>query len=239
MHQRKFTAACHRNAVEQKTKLSILPMSTASEILDELSPGDSSEMLVIDCIAFTICPECGHVDAEEETLMNHPCQTCGKNIHIRQILFSSEERIVEMIFDCYRSAKAKELCVLLFCTLIEHQLRNLIVSRCVRVDVNWVVIDLLLEKYWRVDERLKLFDRITGTSIKSVVAALPGKNVFDAYSTLRKKRDGLAHGLPAAAYAVTSADVRTAVDEAANPFSTFAHLHHAFCAVDAPPLPPS
>jgi hypothetical protein len=43
--------------------------------------------------------------------------------------------------------------------------------------------------------------------------------------------------LPAATYAVTSADVRTAVNEAANSFSTFAHLHHAFCAVDAPPLP--
>lgn len=214
-------------------------MSTASEILDEMEPGESLGMLLMSCMAFTICPECGHVDEEEETLMNYPCQKCGVIVHIRQILFSSEERIVEMIFDCYRSPNSKELCVLLFCTLIEHQLRNLIVSRCLRVAVDWVVIDLLLEKYWRVNERLELFDRLTGTNIKKAVAALPGENILDAYSTLRRKRDGLAHGLPAATYAVTSADVRTAVDEAANSFSTFAHLHHVFCAVDSAPLPES
>lgn len=212
-------------------------MSTASEVIDEMEPGESLGMLVIGCMAFTICPECGHVDQEEETRMNRACQKCGVNVHTRQILFSSEERIVEMIFDCYRSANSKELCVLLFCTLIEHQLRNLIVSRCLRVAVDWVVIDLLLEKYWRVDERLKLFERLTGTSINTAVAALAGKNVFDAYSSLRKKRDGLAHGLPAATFAVSSQDIRTAVDEAANSFSTFAHLHQVFCSADAPPLP--
>lgn len=212
-------------------------MSTASEILDEMEPGESLGMLVTGCMAFTICHECGHVDEEEETLMDHPCQKCGVNVHARRVLFYSEERILEMIFDCYRTPSSKELCVLLFCTLVEHQLRNLIVARCVRVAVNWVVIDLLLEKYWRVDERLKLFDRLTGASIKKAVAALPGKDIFEAYSSLRRKRDGLAHGLPAATYAVTSADVRTAVDEAANSFSTFAHLHHVFCAIDAPPLP--
>jgi hypothetical protein len=214
-------------------------MSTASEILDEMEPGESLGTLVTGCMAFTICHECGHVDEEEETLMDHPCQKCGVNVHARRVLFYSEERILEMIFDCYRSANSKELCVLLFCTLIEHLIRNLIVSRCLRVAVNWVVIELLLEKYWRVDERLKLFDRLTGTSIKEAVATLSGRNIFDAYSTLRRKRDGLAHGLPAATYAVSLAEVRTAVDEAANSFSTFAHLHHVFCAVDAPPLPDS
>jgi hypothetical protein len=215
-------------------------MNTASEILDSMEPSEDLRMLVMAFMAFTICHECGHVDAAEETLMDHPCQKCGINVHARRILFySGEERILEMIFDCYRSAKSKELCVLLFCTLIEHQLRNLIVSRCLRVGVNWVVIGLLLEKYWRVDERLKLFDRLTGTSIKEAVAGLSGRNIFDAYSSLRRKRDELAHGLPAATYAVSLADVRTAVDEAANSFSTFAHLHHVFCAVDAPPLPES
>lgn len=214
-------------------------MSTACEILNEMEPTEGLGMLVTGCMAFTICPECGHVDAEEETLMNHPCQKCGINVHVRRVLFYSEERILEMIFDCYRSANSKELCVLLFCSLIEHQLRNLVISRCLRVAVDWVVIDLLLEKYWRVGERLKLFERLTGTTIKQAVAALPGKNIFDAYSTLRNQRDGLAHGLPAATYAVASADVQTAVNEAANSFSTFAHLHHVFCAVDAPPLPQS
>ncbi len=214
-------------------------MSIASQILDEMEPHDNLGMLVMGCMAFTLCPECGHVDDEEETLMNHPCQKCGVNVEVRQILFHSEERIVEMIFDCYRSSNSMELCVLLFCTLIEHQLRNLIVSRCYRLALHWVVIDLLLEKYWRVDDRLKLFERLTGTSIKTALAELPGKNVFDAYSKLRKKRDGLAHGLPAATFAVTPEDIRSAVDEAANSFATFAHLHHVFCAIDAPTLPES
>ncbi len=211
-------------------------MSTASQILDE-TDGEDVGMLVIGCMAFTICPECGHVDEEEETLMNCPCQKCGLNVETRQILFSSEQRIVEMIFDCYRSSNSKELCVLLFCTLIEHQLRDLIVARCRRVGVGWLIIDLLLEKYWRVDERLKLFERLTGTSMKKAVDGSAGKNLFDAYSNLRKKRDGLAHGLPAASYAVSAQDIQIAVDEAANSFSTFARLHHTFCAIDSPPLP--
>ncbi len=142
-----------------------------------------------------------------------------------------------MTFDCYRSSNSKELTVLLFCTLIEHLLRNLIAARCRRVGVEWAIIDLLLEKYWRVDERMKLFERLTGTSIKAAVATLPGKKVFDTYADLRKKRDGLAHGLPAATFAVSGADIRMAVDETANAFPTFAYLHHVFCAVDCPPIP--
>lgn len=169
--------------------------------------------------------------------MNHPCQTCGMNVEVRTVLFHSEERIVEMIFDCYRSSNSKELCVLLFCSLIEHQLRNLIVSRCRRLGLDELIIVLLLDKYSRVDERLKLFERLTGKSIKAELASLPGKHVFEAYSDLREKRNGLAHGLPAATYVVKEKDVRCAADEAANSFPTFAHLHHIFCSKDAPPLP--
>jgi hypothetical protein len=103
--------------------------------------------------------------------------------------------------------------------------------------MEWLVTELLLEKYWRLDDRLKLFERLTGIKIKAAVAGLPGKNLFEAYSELRKKRDGLAHGLPAAAYAVDAKDICTAVDEAAHSFRTFAHLHHMYYAVDSPAMP--
>src|SRR4030095_4943399 len=132
---------------------------------------------------------------------------------------------------------SKELCVLLFCALIEHQLRNLIAARCSRLNVDLLLIELLLEKYWRVDDRLKLFERLTGVKIKTAVAELPGKHVFNAYDDLRKKRDGLAHGLPAAALVVDTEEIRRAVDEAANSFRTFAHLHHTYCAVDSLGMP--
>jgi hypothetical protein len=41
-------------------------------------------------------------------------------VHCRRIPFSTEERLLEMIFECYHSAKAKEMCVLLFCALVEQ-----------------------------------------------------------------------------------------------------------------------
>ena len=194
-------------------------------------------MLVMDCMAFTYCSECGHVDETEETLMNHPCATCGTNVEIRTVLFHSEEPIVGTIFDCYRSTNSKEMCVLLFCTLIEHHLRNLVKARCRRLTLDWVIIDLLLEKYSRAEERMKLFERLTGTSIQDALRNIPEKHVFDSYFALRKKRNGLAHGLPAAHYAVKKEDIEKAVNEAANSFPVFAHLYHRFCATDSPPLP--
>src|ERR1043166_733835 len=212
-------------------------MTTASEILDEMDPRERIDSLAAAYMAFTVCPECGHVDDGVKILINHPCQPCGTKIETRQILFDGEQRFLEMIFDCYRSANSKELSVLLFCALIEHQLRQLIISRCLRFGVPWLLIDLLLEKYWRVDERLKLFERLTGTSVKAALSDTSGKKIFEAYSNLRQKRDGLAHGLPAEPYVIKSQDIRLAVDEAANSFSAFAHLHHAYCAADSPPMP--
>jgi hypothetical protein len=98
-------------------------------------------------------------------------------------------------------------------------------------------MDLLLEKYSRVEERMKLMARLTGMTIQSALSEVPTQHIFDAYFGLREKRNGLAHGLPAAHYAVKKEDIETAVNEAANSFPVIAHLYHRFCAADSPPLP--
>jgi hypothetical protein len=214
-------------------------MSTAVEILDKMEEDESIDMLVMDCMAFTICPECGHVDKEEETLMNHPCQKCGAIVHCRRILFSTEERLLEMIFECYRSDHSNELCVLLFCALLEQHLLNLLKSRCLRLSIQWPVMELLLEGYEKVHERLKLFERLTGIKLREALAGQPVASVFTTYDSLTRKRNGIAHGLPGATYAVTKDDIKAAVNAAADSFSCFAYLHHNFCAVDSPPLPSS
>lgn len=208
-----------------------------TEFLDQMDAGEAVDLLAIDCMAFTYSADCGHVDAEMETLRNHPCGTCGVNVETRTVLFHSEERIVVTIFDCYRSTNSKEMCVLLFCTLIEHHLRNLIKARCRRLNLEWVITDLLLDKYSRAEERMKLFERLTGITIQEAVNSMQGKHVFDSYFTLRNKRHGLAHGLPAAHYAVKKEDVQKAVIEAVNSFPVFANLYHRFCAVNSPALP--
>jgi predicted RNA-binding Zn-ribbon protein involved in translation (DUF1610 family) len=212
-------------------------MSTAVEILDKMEEGENIDILVMDCMAFTICSECGHVDEEEETLMNHPCQKCGVIVHCRRILFSTEERLLEMIFECYQSDHSNELCVLLFCALLEQHLLNLLKSRCLRVNIQWPVMKLLLEDYEKVHERLSLFERLAGITIKKALAGQPVASVFTTYALLAKKRNGIAHGLPAATYAITKDDIKAAVNAAADSFSCFAFLHHNYCAIDSPPLP--
>jgi predicted RNA-binding Zn-ribbon protein involved in translation (DUF1610 family) len=214
-------------------------MSTASEILDNMEENESIDMLVVACMAFTICSECGHVDEKEETLMDHPCQKCGKIVHCRRILFSTEERLLEMIFECYQSEKSNEICVLLFCALIEQHLLNLLKSRCLRLNIEWPVMELLLERYEKVRERLKLFERLTGVKMKEALAGQSAASVFTIYESLTKKRNGIAHGLPGATYAITKDDIKAAVNAAADSFSCFGFLHHNYCAIDSPPLPNS
>jgi|GEM_PF-6142751 len=215
-------------------------MNTAVEYLDNLNEyGGSIESLVMDCMAFTICPECGHVDEEEETLMDHPCQKCGIAVHCRRILFSSEDRLLEMIFECYLSKKSNEMCVLLFCALIEQHLLKLLKSRCQRLNIAWPVMELLLEGYEKVHERLKLFERLTGAKAREALAGQDFASVFTTYDTLAGKRNGLAHGRPGATYRITKDDIKAAVNAAAESFSCFAFLHHNFCASDSPSLPTS
>jgi hypothetical protein len=214
-------------------------MSTASEILDEKEVGTSVRSLATACMFFTMCPECGHVDKKRETLTNHPCQKCGIPIDRRRILFATEVRLLEMIFECYQSEKSNELCVLLFCALLEQHLLNLLKSRCIRLKIEWPVMELLLEGYERVHERLKLFERLTGVKVREALIGQPVASVFTTYDSLNRKRNGIAHGLPGATYAITKEDIKAAVNAAADSFSCFAFLHHNYCAIDSPPLPNS
>ena len=98
---------------------------------------------------------------------------------------------------------------------------------------------LLLEGYDKVHERLKLFERLTGVKIREALAGQPVASVFTTYDSLSKKRNGIAHGLPGATYAITKDDIKVAVNGAADSFSCFAYLHHNFCAIDSPSLPAS
>jgi hypothetical protein len=159
-------------------------MSTAVEILDEREADGTVHSLAIACMSRTMYPECGHVDSKMETKANHPCQKCGQIVECRRILFSSEHRLLEMIFECYQSDRSNELCVLLFCALLEQHLLNLLKSRCLRVNIQWPVMKLLLEGYEKVHERLNLFERLTGVTIKTALAGQPAyaqisKNVVD------------------------------------------------------------
>jgi hypothetical protein len=212
-------------------------MSTAVEILDEREAERTVHSLAIACTLHTMCPECGHVDSKMETKTNHPCQKCGITVSRRRILFSTEEWLLEMIFECYKSDHSNELCVLLFCALAEQHLLNLLKSRCLRLNIQWPVMKLLLEGYEKVHERLKLFERLTGVKVREALAGQPVASVFTTYDSLAKKRNGIAHGLPWATYAITKDDIKAAVNAAADSFSCFAYLHHHFCAVDSPPLP--
>lgn len=212
-------------------------MSTAVEILDEREADGTVHSLAIACMSRTMCPECGHVDSKMETRVNHPCQKCGIIIARRRILFSTEERLLEMIFECYQSDHSNELCVLLFCALLEQHLKNLLKNRCIRLNIQWPVMQLLLEGYEKVHERLKLFERLTGVKVREALAGQPVASVFTTYDSLTKKRNGIAHGHPGATYAITKGDIKAAVNAAADSFSCFAYLHNNFCAVDSPPLP--
>jgi hypothetical protein len=184
----------------------------------------------------TFCPECGHVDSHLELKINHPCQTCGTNISARQLLFSSENRLLQMIFDSRKNEESKEVCILLFCALVENHLRSLLQRRCLRVKIEPLVIDLLLEGYERVGEREKLFKRLTGIAIKNALARTSYGSVFETYEKLKSKRNNLAHGNPGASSAITNQDVEAAVSAAATSFPAFAYLHQTFCAVDSPLL---
>ncbi len=212
---------------------------TAVQFLDERENSQAVHSLVTACTSRTMCPECGHVDSKMETKANHPCQKCGITVECRRLLFSSEHRLLEMIFECYQSDHSNELCVLLFCALLEQHLLNLLKNRCIRLKIEWTIMELLLEKYEKVQDRLKLFEQLTGIKVREALADLPVASVFTTYDSLSRKRNGIAHGNPGATYSVTQDDIKAAVNGAADSFSCFAYLHNKFCAVDSPPLPAS
>jgi hypothetical protein len=214
-------------------------MIAPSEILDETEFRPGVSALAAECMGFTMCPDCGHVDPHMVTKTNHPCQKCGKPVDHRRILFSTQSPLLEMIFESYQSTNSKQMCVLLFCALIEQHVLNLLKSRCIRLNIDRPVTELLLEGYEKVQERLKLFERLTGIQLRKALHGRPFASVFETYESLKKKRNGIAHGNPGATYAITNDDIKKAVNAAADSFPLFAHLHHNFCAEDSPPLPNS
>lgn len=131
------------------------------------------------------------------------------------------------------------MCVLLFCALLEQHLLNLLQSRCIRLKIEWPVMELLLDGYETVRYRLKLFERLTGVKLTDALNKQPFASVFTTYYSLNKKRNRIAHGLPGATYEITKDDIKAAVNAAADSFSCFAFLHHNYCAIDSPPLPNS
>ena len=145
--------------------------------------------------------------------------------------------MLQNIFECYRG-KTPKLCVLLFCALTEQHLRNLIISRCRRFDVDRQVTNLLLRGHWQFEKRKSLFKQLITLSSASDVFTLPEvKPVFDGFDSLQRKRDILAHSLPGSTWKIPPEDIRLAVELAAESFTAFALLHHRYCSVDSPGLP--
>ncbi|MDA1276057.1 MAG: hypothetical protein O2960_18730 [Verrucomicrobia bacterium] len=213
-------------------------MRTILTELDEIGTEDDGIDLVAVCSGYTFCPECGHVDDGHENRRNFPCQTCGKKCDTRQHLFAGDERaILEMIFECYRSKKSQAVCVLLFCSLMELHLRMLLIGRCRRLKMEWPFIDSTLKQMRGFDQRLNLFESLTEAKWNQSAAPKEIARVFSSYKSLAEKRHKLAHGLIGVAFAVTTQEIRLAVESAADSFSMFAYLHHKYCAVDSPPPP--
>jgi len=212
-------------------------MATILDQLNALDPGDDTGHLAWGCTYRTFCPGCGHVDESSEDLRNHPCQTCKVNCETRQNLFGSDEQdLLRIIFDSYRG-KNPQLCVLLFCSLMEQHFRKLLIQRCIRLDIQDKVIDALIDGFLRFDKRVSLFNDLTDLPPDAIFAEKEVKDLFSGYRQLRKKRNKLAHGADGATYLVDKDDIRLAVTLATDSFSAFAFLHHKYCSMDSPPLP--
>jgi hypothetical protein len=211
---------------------------TASQTLDELNRfGKAHHGLASTYTAFFVCQKCGHVENQSGLLANQPCPKCNALIGTREILFTSGNHLLTMIFDCYNT-DAASMCVLLYCCLIEQLVQQILARRCSRLNIPWQISDLLLDKYRGVDQRNTLFEQLTGKTLNDALNEISADSLIGIYSELRKKRNALAHGELAGIVSITPDDIRNAVDRAAESFAQFAHLHDNFCSVDGPPLPP-
>lgn len=209
-------------------------MPTTSEFLDENEdPYFHYKILVTRLTAITFCPQCGHVDEEITTKAHHPCSTCQTICPTRRLLYSvPENRLLSMVFDCYKRKDSQSLCVLLFCALIEQHLHYLAQRRCDRLQLPYFVTALLLERHEHFDSRLRLVARLCGESIDTVGDS-NFLEIVTTYRSLRSKRNQLAHGGRAAPYSIKESDIREAVDQASASFAVFASLHHRYCSIDA------
>jgi len=217
-------------------------MSTILEILDERDPHDTPHNLASITTAATLCPECGHVHNDGETRRKIPCRICGTICDIRQTFFGLDElSLLEMIFESYSTESSRSVCVILFCTMMELHLHAFLVNRCLRVGLDWTIIDLLLESNSRLGDRLKLFEKICGCRPEESLAGTEIVDVFSEWGSLQKKRNKVIHGPRNVArdsiYTITQQDVRLAVKLATNSFLAFTFLHNKYCSIDAPPLP--
>jgi hypothetical protein len=208
---------------------------TASQTLDELNHfGKAHHGLASTYTAFFVCQKCGHVENNPGLLANQPCPKCNTLIAAREMLFTSGNHLLAMIFDCYNT-DAASMCVLLYCCLIEQLIRQILARRCARLNIPRQISDLLLDKYRGVDQRNRLFEQLTGKALIDALNEISTDNLIETYNTLRKKRNALAHGELAGIVSITENDIRTAVDLAAESFERFAQLHDKFCSVDGPP----
>ena len=217
-------------------------MSTILETLDAREPNEDPHNLASITVGHTRCLECGHVHNDMETRRKVPCPICGMICDCRAAFFDGDERsLLEMIFESYLSKSSRQVCVLLFCTLMELHLRAFLINRCRCLGIDWPIIDLLLDRSPRFEDRLKLFEKICGCSVEEALAGTEVANVFFERRNLHRKRNGLVHGprniTDYSARAVSEQDIRLAVELATNSFSAFAFLHNKYCSVDAPLLP--
>jgi len=209
-------------------------MPTTSEFLDEhADPYFHYKVLVTRLTAITFCPPCGHVDDDITTRADHPCGTCHTICPVRRLLFSvPEDRLLSMIFDCYKREDSRSLCVLLFCAIVEQHIHYFALRRCERLQLPYFVTKLLLERHEPFDSRLRLVSRLCGKPIETIGDSHLWE-IVTTHRSLRWKRNQLAHGGRAAPYTICDDDIRAAVDQSSASFAVFADLHHRYCSVDS------
>jgi hypothetical protein len=214
-------------------------MATIIECLDELKPGDDYSLLVSGTVAcWSFHPECGHVFNSFRTKDRAHCDSCGRACGIPEMLFEQDEgRFLEMIFENYLSRSSKPLCITLFCTLMEQHFRNFFVSRCRRLNVDWLIIESLIAGVRRKDDQFRLFKKLTGCSHTKAISQKGTPNFFQGYRSLHeKRRNDLVHGKTHSVWMTDDNDVKQAVELAVNSFSVFAYLHGECCSISAPSM---
>jgi len=217
-------------------------MSTILEILDAREPDENFHNLASIIVAHTFCRECGHVHNDVETRRSIPCPICGTICDYRELFFGVDEHgLFEMILESYLSKSSQRICVLLFCMMMEIHLHTFLINRCRRLDIDWPIIDSLLDGSFRLEDRLKLFRKLCGCAPQEALAGTEVGNVFLEWPNLNKKRNRIVHGARNVArdftYTVKEEDIRMAVSLATNSFSAFAFLQNKYCSLGAPPLP--
>ncbi len=209
-------------------------MNTILEILDERDPYENLHLLALGTIGHLRCGDCGHIHNDWDDRMHMPCPTCGVMCECREVFFANGEHcLLEAIFECYLSKGSRQVCIALFCAMLEQHLEKFLVSRCRRLDIDWKKISDLLKKNWLVGSRLQLFEKLCGCSPQDALAGTNVSHCFSEYRKLSATRNRIVHGKPNIGYMVNDEEVRTAVKLATDSFSAFTFLHNTYCSVNA------